>query len=52
MKEERIWKQVENAQFFYVGGFHLTVCVPAIKALAEEAAAKNKVWSVVEPLVG
>jgi adenosine kinase len=43
LKEERIWKQVENAQVFYVGGFHLTVCVPAIKALAEEAAAKNKV---------
>ncbi|OAL56249.1 Ribokinase-like protein [Pyrenochaeta sp. DS3sAY3a] len=44
LKEERIWKQVENAQFFYVGGFHLTVCVPAIKALAEEAAAKNKTF--------
>jgi adenosine kinase len=43
LKEERIWKQVENAQVFYVGGFHLTVCVPAIKALAEEAAAKGKV---------
>ncbi|KAF1844161.1 Ribokinase-like protein [Cucurbitaria berberidis CBS 394.84] len=44
LKQERIWKQVENAQFFYVGGFHLTVCVPAIKALAEEAAAKNKTF--------
>jgi adenosine kinase len=43
LKQEHIWKQVENAQVFYVGGFHLTVCVPAIKALAEEAAAKNKV---------
>jgi hypothetical protein len=43
LKEDRIWKQVENAQVFYVGGFHLTVSVPAIKALAEEAAAKNKV---------
>ncbi|CAA9960875.1 adenosine kinase protein [Pyrenophora teres f. maculata] len=42
LKEERIWKQVENAKVFYVGGFHLTVCVPAIKALAEEAAAKDK----------
>jgi adenosine kinase len=45
LKQEHIWKQVENAQVFYVGGFHLTVCVPAIKALAEEAAAKNKVRS-------
>jgi adenosine kinase len=44
LKSERIWKQVENAQVFYVGGFHLTVCVPAIKALAEEAAAKNKTF--------
>ncbi|KAF2123473.1 Ribokinase-like protein [Dothidotthia symphoricarpi CBS 119687] len=44
LKSERIWKQVENAQVFYVGGFHLTVCVPAIKALAEEAASKNKTF--------
>ncbi|KAL6707534.1 adenosine kinase [Coniothyrium glycines] len=44
LKEERIWKQVENAQVLYVGGFHLTVCVPAIKALAEEAASKNKTF--------
>lgn len=43
LKQDRIWKQVENAKVFYVGGFHLTVCVPAIKALAEEAASKNKV---------
>lgn len=43
LKQDHIWKQVENAKVFYVGGFHLTVCVPAIKALAEEAASKNKV---------
>jgi len=42
LKQDKIWKQVENAQVFYVGGYHFTVCVPAIKALAEEAAAKNK----------
>ncbi|KAF2008969.1 Carbohydrate/purine kinase [Aaosphaeria arxii CBS 175.79] len=42
LKQPEIWKLVENAKFFYVGGFHLTVCVPAILALAEEAAAKNK----------
>ncbi|KAI4682659.1 uncharacterized protein J4E84_007123 [Alternaria hordeiaustralica] len=42
LKEERIWKQVENAKVYYVGGFHLTVCVPAVKALAEHAAAKDK----------
>lgn len=42
LKQDRIWKQVENAQVFYVGGYHFTVCVPAIQALAEEAASKNK----------
>ncbi|KAI8932694.1 hypothetical protein NX059_010188 [Plenodomus lindquistii] len=42
LKQDHIWKQVENAQVYYVGGYHFTVCVPAILALAEEAAAKNK----------
>ncbi|EPS37195.1 hypothetical protein H072_9171 [Dactylellina haptotyla CBS 200.50] len=42
LKSEKIWKLVEEAEFYYVGGYHLTVCVPAILALAEEAAAKNK----------
>lgn len=44
LKQPHIWSFVEKAKFFYVGGFHLTVCVPAILALAEEAAAKNKVF--------
>jgi adenosine kinase len=43
LKKPEVWKQVENAKFYYVGGFHLTVCVPAMLALAEEAAAKDKV---------
>ena len=33
---------VEKTEVFYVGGYHLTVCVPAIMALAEEALAKDK----------
>lgn len=37
------WDLVEQAKMFFVGGFHLTVSPPAIMALAEEAAAKNKV---------
>ena len=37
LKQPEIWKLVENAKFYYVGGYHLTVCVPAIMALAEEA---------------
>ncbi|KAF2749572.1 Ribokinase-like protein [Sporormia fimetaria CBS 119925] len=44
LKQPEVWKLVENAKFFYVGGYHLTVCVPAILALAEEAASKNKVF--------
>ncbi|KAL4942646.1 hypothetical protein BDV06DRAFT_158924 [Aspergillus oleicola] len=44
LKQPHIWSLVEKAQFYYVGGYHLTVCVPAIQALGEEAAAKNKVF--------
>nr|POF24067.1 adenosine kinase [Quercus suber] len=36
------WSIVENSKAYYVGGYHLTVCVPAILALAEEAASKDK----------
>ncbi|KAL4870504.1 hypothetical protein BDV12DRAFT_55209 [Aspergillus spectabilis] len=44
LKQPEIWSLVEKAQFYYVGGYHLTVSVPAIQALGEEAAAKNKVF--------
>ncbi|GAD98554.1 hypothetical protein AN2272.2 [Paecilomyces variotii No. 5] len=44
LKQPHIWSLVEKAKVYYVGGFHLTVCVPAILALAEEAAAKNKIF--------
>jgi adenosine kinase len=43
LKQPEIWSLVEKAKFYYVGGYHLTVCVPAIIALGEEAAANNKV---------
>lgn len=43
LKQPHVWALVEKAKVYYVGGYHLTVCVPAILALAEEAAAKNKV---------
>jgi len=39
------WKLVEDADVLFVGGYHLTVCVPAVLALAEEAAAKNKIFA-------
>ncbi|MCJ1403273.1 adenosine kinase [Xylographa trunciseda] len=41
-----IWPLVRAARIYYVGGFHLTVCVPAIMALAEEAAKENKVFAL------
>ncbi|ORY16490.1 carbohydrate kinase PfkB [Clohesyomyces aquaticus] len=44
LKSPEIWNLVEQAKVYYVGGFHLTVCVPAILALAEEAASKDKVF--------
>ncbi|KAF2860231.1 Ribokinase-like protein [Piedraia hortae CBS 480.64] len=36
------WNIVENAKMYYVGGFHLTVSVPSVMALAQEAARANK----------
>lgn len=44
LKSPEIWKFVTGAEYFYVGGFHLTVCVPAILALGEYAAENNKVF--------
>lgn len=35
---------VESTEVFYVGGYHLTVCVPAALALGEHAAKTNKVY--------
>jgi adenosine kinase len=44
LKSEKIWSMVEKSSVYYVGGYHLTVCVPAAMALAKEAAAKNKIY--------
>jgi adenosine kinase len=44
LKQPEIWKLVEDASIYYVGGYHLTVSVPAILALAEEAAEKDKTF--------
>ncbi|KAK9462070.1 Ribokinase-like protein [Lipomyces oligophaga] len=46
LKQPEIWSLVEDATTFYVGGFHLTVCVPAILALGEHAAATNKLFTM------
>lgn len=44
LRSPAIWPLVEQASVYFVGGYHLTVCPPAILALAEEAAQKNKVF--------
>lgn len=36
------WEIIENAGFYYIGGFHLTVSPPAIKLLGEHASKNNK----------
>ncbi|EMC92199.1 hypothetical protein BAUCODRAFT_77899 [Baudoinia panamericana UAMH 10762] len=38
------WDLVEKSKAYYVGGYHLTVCVPAVLALGEEAAKENKTF--------
>ncbi|KAL8935817.1 MAG: hypothetical protein Q9211_004497 [Gyalolechia sp. 1 TL-2023] len=45
LQSPEIWELVKKAKFYYVGGYHLTVCVPAIMALAKEAAEnKDKIF--------
>lgn len=46
LKSAGIWELVKQASVYFVGGYHLTVCVPAILALAEEAAANDKVFAL------
>lgn len=44
LKSPEIWPLVEQASVYFVGGYHLTVCLPAILALAHEAAANDKIF--------
>ena len=44
LKKPDIWSLVQQAKVYFVGGYHLTVSVPAVLALAEEAAQKDKVF--------
>ncbi|CEO58259.1 hypothetical protein PMG11_02990 [Penicillium brasilianum] len=44
LKRPEIWSLVESSEIYFVGGYHLTVCPEAALALAEEAAAKNKIY--------
>ncbi|EEB06043.1 adenosine kinase [Schizosaccharomyces japonicus yFS275] len=42
LQKPEVWAFVEKSRVIYVGGYHLTVCVDAILALAKHAAEKNK----------
>lgn len=44
LKSPEIWALVQQASVYFVGGYHLTVCVPAVLALAQEAVAKNGIF--------
>jgi len=44
LKSEPVWNLVKKAEVIYVGAYHLTVNVPAILALGEEAAKSNKIF--------
>ncbi|ROT38502.1 adenosine kinase [Sodiomyces alkalinus F11] len=46
LEKPEIWALAENAEAFYIGGYHFTVCPPAIMKLAHEAAAKNKLFAL------
>lgn len=43
LQSPKVWDLVKKGKIYYVGGYHLTVCVPAILAIAEEALKENKV---------
>ncbi|KAH8821665.1 adenosine kinase [Xylogone sp. PMI_703] len=45
LKSPEVWKLVEGATHYFVGGYHLTVCPPAIQELAKQAAEHNKVFA-------
>lgn len=42
LKKPEVWSLVENAEAYYIGGYHLTVCPPAIMELCKQAASGNK----------
>ena len=46
LQSPEVWPLAQAAKVIYVGGYHLTVCVPAVLALAEEAAQGDKVFAM------
>lgn len=46
LESPEIWTYVKSAKIYYVGGYHLTVCVPAILALGKHAAETGKIFTM------
>ncbi|PHH85115.1 hypothetical protein CDD83_877 [Cordyceps sp. RAO-2017] len=44
LRRPEIWSLVQNADVYYIGGFHFTVCPPAIMELAKQAAEHDKLF--------
>lgn len=44
LQQPHVWELAQGAEVIYIGGYHFTVCPPAIMALAEEAAQGNKAF--------
>jgi adenosine kinase len=53
MKSPEVWKLVEGATHYFVGGYHLTVCPPAIMELCKQAAENDKpfIFSLSAPFI-
>ncbi|KAL9676790.1 hypothetical protein QQ045_005010 [Rhodiola kirilowii] len=46
LKQAENWALVENAKYYYIAGFFLTVSPESIQLVAQHAAANNKVFSM------
>jgi adenosine kinase len=42
LKQPDVWALVKGAEAYYIGGYHFTVCPPAIMELCKQAASGNK----------
>lgn len=53
LKSAEVWPLVQGASHYFVGGYHLTVCPPAIQELAKQAAEHNKpfIFSLSAPFI-
>ncbi|KAH7361423.1 pfkB family carbohydrate kinase [Plectosphaerella cucumerina] len=46
LEKPEIWALAQNAEVFYIGGYHFTVCPDAIMKLARDAAENNKIFAL------